>query len=562
MKTFRGRPPKKKLAVADDVDGAVAGAAGLAGRRNEAAARAAGEAASSRADEAVAADVETLSAGEAVAGAAEASAVEPVIKRAKGSSSSSQEGASPAAQRVVLGDAAKDYTVAQPLDPTWQLGSVHRFWGSYPDLNQRLPEATLASLRSFSPFYVQCIWSYGTLIFPRQGRDIENIRFCDAARIRPWHWYEQQRKRGLPEQHVKDLLSFAIVHKYGGWFADFDVLWCRRVLPPLTTKLLLASEPAKRSGQMRLPDSRLLSQADLRGGSCDSERSCESDSLRGESCVSDSSDNVPGALNIGIFGATAGCELLQRIGEMCEEAWGGVKDSTLARWAESDDVKAYRDLWQKNQLVLLKLLKDLRGESCGEVVQIFAPISFYPLPRWLRKWPPSGPLYGCDVPGPEDIAAQSFCVNCHVGFWPSELTAQVVEWVARAAGNVTGRMKEAAKRSLERTAIANALWDLFPYFAELLGDHALAHRLLAPVFDGLAGRGMWSDMLAKMHNFSTEAVVATILWDRLASRSDEEERYPAFPFPKVRQRDAELMILQLTGASETAVHEVEAAVGM
>ena len=209
----------------------------------------------------------------------------------------------------------------------------------------------------------------------------------------------------------------------------------------------------------------------------------------------------------------------------------------------------------------MTILQIIRGESCDETVQRYAPIYFYPFPRWLKKWPPDESPFGFRPPSLEQVLANSFCVNIHHGFWADDITEAVVDFVARAAGNISNEAKEAAAQSQKLQAVGNMLWSLLPQFAHVLGDHALAHRLLAPIFDGLAGRGQWRELLLHVHTLRTEAIVATLLWDRLASRGDEEERYPTFQFPALNIRAAEKQILNMTGVSEEEIREVERVTG-
>ena len=257
---------------------------------------------------------------------------------------------------------------------------VHRMWlqlspdgaANRDDQITWLPDLAMASLESFSYGYRQLLWCWQEAPAVTNTETIPWVELRDAETFLPFARVKALMAGGVHVAQVKDILQMHVLAVLGGTFVDLDVLWLGRKFPRSGTesglpRVILHTEPDKVHVMSRTT-----------------------------SLAFDGSTPgvIRGAVSLGVMYAEPGLSEMREVAVALEAYWTD----------KAAKGTAARQPWMKPVTVVMKAL----GVSVQQLHLVsVSPMTWCPLPRWLREWNVGHTIhsFGCEVPSGDGIAA-------------------------------------------------------------------------------------------------------------------------------------------------------------
>ena len=103
---------------------------------------------------------------------------------------------------------------------------VHRFFAR-ADVDAETLAIWRRCVRTFSMQWTQYIWTYSLddFVFVLGNEHPANVVHMNVEAFFRRSQFDDLMGRGIPVQHIKDIISMRILYAFGGWFIDFDVAW-------------------------------------------------------------------------------------------------------------------------------------------------------------------------------------------------------------------------------------------------------------------------------------------------------------------------------------------------
>ena len=285
-------------------------------------------------------------------------------------------------------------------------------------------------LKTWPAEFVQYIWTTEVRDFQTLAAGVANCVRMDASVLLPTQEAIRRYTGGQPVQLVKDDLQFRILHAFGGWYADLDLVWLRhgmweapaewaaehagvlRSSPPQAGRVHMPGEPGCPAGP---PAAALFFLQAERAGDAYTKSAEKIVTLGDRSCD----------INLGLVWGVAGA----RVFELVLEKFAELDAAAAAAWERDSHAgnPRYTREWLQHQLATVKVLR-------GRVDARMAPPHVaYPMPRALRKCPERpATMWGMRVSPVGSATAQSAAVCLWSSVWPDELAGEVLR-LAQAA---------------------------------------------------------------------------------------------------------------------------------
>ena len=304
----------------------------------------------------------------------------------------------------------------------------------------------------------------------------------------------------VPIQHVKDMFQFRVLHAFGGWWWDLDVIWLPdRAIP--TGTALRDSLPQDIGGGES-------SRGKPRGASCAAPPNALAADL--DVVLFAQFEKVSGAfvkkaenllrhgrqamsVNLGVMWAKANCSFL----EICSRSLGAEAANHKTRLSTTGVADRLGRQWCRQQELVQELATKQRA------LWVAPPMMAYGTPRWAKSWDSmesSGESYGREVPSLSQLAKGALMVNLWVGVWPLSLSQRMLKWATEvqaqrqrawaALGPCPGGLSplRGTLTGPERMQVMQVCEEAASCLANLGFQRAMIHMILGTAMEWLAQR--------------------------------------------------------------------------